>query len=324
MLAPIASASLAAAQVPVTTCGQTVDDGVLVADLDCSASSENYAVYVEPGGSVDLAGFTLTSAINGIACLGKCEIFSDAADGTIVGGDSMIAASGRLYVHDLVLHAGSIQTQATGRLERVVIENGAPNATNATLVYAKIGLQIRDSIIRDSFGRIRCGWSGPDYKYTGRVRLKDVLIERGASDAEEEPILSGTVLKVVDSAFADNVGWLLAATRLTLRNSTITGTNGARGIGVSTSGISRLVDSTITGSSKFGISSHAATLIRSDVTANGLGPACGVTEPCADIATFERPSLNSSSCDRSYVLGPNEIPQGGAVSGVDWDACAAD
>ena len=49
------------AQTPVTQCGQIVDNGFLVADLDCS-SLQIPALTLTHKGSLDLGGFTLTSA----------------------------------------------------------------------------------------------------------------------------------------------------------------------------------------------------------------------------------------------------------------------
>lgn len=74
-----------AAPVPLTTCGQTVSEAVLTGDLDCS-STEGFAVTLSPGGSIDLAGYTLTGGIGGggVFCLGDC---------TVVGGGGSILAA---------------------------------------------------------------------------------------------------------------------------------------------------------------------------------------------------------------------------------------
>lgn len=67
----------------VTTCGQVVSSGVLVADLDCSAHPSS-AVTVSDRGTLDLAGHTITvGADYGIACERRCTI--DGNGGAIVG-----------------------------------------------------------------------------------------------------------------------------------------------------------------------------------------------------------------------------------------------
>ena len=60
---------------PVTTCGQTVDgEGVLTADLDCSATT-GPAVILQPGSRLELSGFTLLGNEIGVHCeVGKCII----------------------------------------------------------------------------------------------------------------------------------------------------------------------------------------------------------------------------------------------------------
>lgn len=62
-LALSATLALAADPVPVTTCGQVLEgDGILVADLDCSGeTTDEPAVVLARGGTLDLAGFTITS-----------------------------------------------------------------------------------------------------------------------------------------------------------------------------------------------------------------------------------------------------------------------
>src|SRR4051812_34727276 len=70
---------------PLTTCGSTVSNAVLPADLDCSSAS-GWAVTIMPGGTLDLAGHVLTGTPSrgtygsgydfggGIYCRGNCTI----------------------------------------------------------------------------------------------------------------------------------------------------------------------------------------------------------------------------------------------------------
>ena len=68
----------------VTQCGQTVSAGVLAGDLDCSAAG--CAVLVEDGGSLDLAGYTITvSELCGVRCEKDCFV----SGGSITGSDAV-------------------------------------------------------------------------------------------------------------------------------------------------------------------------------------------------------------------------------------------
>jgi hypothetical protein len=84
LIALIPTTALAAPQ-PLTDCGQTVEDAVLTADLDCSAF-DGPAVTMAGRANLDLAGFTLTGSLYGAAvCTGRC---------TIEGGGSVVAPPG--------------------------------------------------------------------------------------------------------------------------------------------------------------------------------------------------------------------------------------
>jgi len=69
-----------AAAEPVVSCGQTVTDGELAADLDC-ADTTGFAVIIEVGGSLDLAGYDIVSGNapqwnsgGAIFCEGDCDV----------------------------------------------------------------------------------------------------------------------------------------------------------------------------------------------------------------------------------------------------------
>ena len=69
------STSARATAVPVTSCGQMVEgEGVLTADLDCSATT-GPAVFLGPGARLELSGFTLLGNEIGVQCaVGLCMI----------------------------------------------------------------------------------------------------------------------------------------------------------------------------------------------------------------------------------------------------------
>lgn len=86
----------ALAQTPVTACGQSVTDGVLTGDLDCSAYE---GIAVDARGSVDLAGFTLTGHPDhpAIQCGGTCTV---RGPGVIRGADVGFLAYSEGVFHD--------------------------------------------------------------------------------------------------------------------------------------------------------------------------------------------------------------------------------
>jgi hypothetical protein len=81
-------ATLAEAQTPVTSCGQTLinEDGVLTADLECQAPSTFSSAVQLYNATLNLGGFTLTMPPDegiGVLCGARCAVVGP---GTIVGG----------------------------------------------------------------------------------------------------------------------------------------------------------------------------------------------------------------------------------------------
>lgn len=81
----LASCSSAfAAPVPVSSCGQTIFEGALTGDLDCS-STPVPSVVIQDGGTLDLAGFLLTSGnATAILCQGACTVLA----GSLLNGEA--------------------------------------------------------------------------------------------------------------------------------------------------------------------------------------------------------------------------------------------
>lgn len=80
----------------VDTCGQRVSDGELEADLDCSSMATGFAVIVEAGGSLDLAGHEILSGKSpgffdggAVECEGSCTVNG--------GGGALVSAFPRSY-----------------------------------------------------------------------------------------------------------------------------------------------------------------------------------------------------------------------------------
>jgi hypothetical protein len=91
-------ASIASAQVQISTCGQTVPartTGVVVNDITCPGTDPQ-VVQVDDRGKLDLAGFTLSGGVRGVRCTGKCLVFSTGGAGTIRDAKLGLQIDGRL------------------------------------------------------------------------------------------------------------------------------------------------------------------------------------------------------------------------------------
>jgi hypothetical protein len=92
----------------------------------------------------------------------------------------------------------------------------------------------------------------------------------------------------------------------TIRGSTVNGSAGT-GIYNSAKKTTKIVDSTISGSQRYGVWTYRAKLVNSTVTGNSTDPGCGTSVTCADLYTAKRPQLKYSSCGTSSVVGLGDI-----------------
>jgi len=115
-----------AAPVAITTCGQTVAEGVLVGDLDCGAAS-GFAVVLTDGGWLDLAGYRLTGTADhsldpqnpiyggGVHCLGECTVTG--GGGAIVAPPGVPAES----LYSIGIYSDPYETRSRMRLDNMTI-----------------------------------------------------------------------------------------------------------------------------------------------------------------------------------------------------------
>ncbi len=138
--------SVAAAQSVLTQCGQTVANAVLISDLDCTGT-QSYAVVVNDGGTLNLAGNTLTGGTwGGVWCKRNCAVVG--GGGAIVAGEdpddrffsSGVAMAGRKIGHERVVVRGVLDISGT-RLS---------GHDSGTLEGRRI--HIRDCVISDNRG----------------------------------------------------------------------------------------------------------------------------------------------------------------------------
>jgi hypothetical protein len=156
--------STSASAQTVNTCGQTVTDGVVAQDLDCTHLESGYAVIVRSGGSLDVAGHQILSAeapedgspAGAILCMGSC---------TIRGGGGELVKAGESPTPPLVQSnaVGVDSPQLPDARPKVVVSDLTVRnyrwglsgvklrARGVTLVENRVGLVSKRSRIRNSF-----------------------------------------------------------------------------------------------------------------------------------------------------------------------------
>ena len=202
LAALLMSAAGASGQVAVTACGQTVgagESGVLDADLTCPTGEGAFGVAVENGGSLDLAGHTLSGARTGVRCTRRCTIGSTGTPGTIkdtefgVGtGIAAVTDGGRLWLSNLIIEnnsVGLLTDFGTGKVygtDVTLTDNGLGmqarkiSATNLTASGNFTVAQSRKTTLQDSTVT-----ASGDSAFTGRtVLLKDSSVTGSASGVD--------------------------------------------------------------------------------------------------------------------------------------------
>lgn len=143
------------------------------------------------------------------------------------------------------------------------------------------------------------------------VKVRDTTVSNNAQNG-----ITGAKVVVRNSMVTDNGGIgvlsrtydqrFFAKARLKISESVVTG-NGAFGaIGTGSAGTAQ--DCTDAG---------AVVVTGTDLTGNGVDLACGVTQPCASVASCDEPKLVDSSCETSYVVGSG-------LPGQSWSLCSLD
>lgn len=254
------------AQTAVTGCGQVVQgDAYLPADLDCGSGTEA-AIQLLSGGSLDLRGFAIHGGEYGVLCAEParmidglevfpytpCRVFGG---GTIDGQSVVGIVASRLDLADV--------TVSSDAAIALIIHNRL-SFTNLTLRLGSIAVGIETSKAARLAGSGLTLTGGGLGIEGGRVTVDDVT----ASGYETFAFSFDGSLK--------------------LRHASLTG--GTRGF----DGVRRvsLFDSTVTEHTGTAIHATHITLVRSDVSGNGL-----------DLDAGSRPRLQSSSCQTSNGWG---------------------
>jgi len=262
-LVAVSVASQASAQIPITGCGEFASNGILTADLDCSAAS-GASIHVASGGTVDLDGFTITGGAGaGIDCEARCTIVG--GGGTVTGDGQSVGVyseKGAMEISDL-----SIIGRSTGIV-------GIRANITATNVF--VGGAERDGI-RIQRGKLALvdstvsanGLSGIMGSDRARVRINGSVIDGNAAVG----VSQAHTLSSTDSSFTNNLLGGIHGLKVTLTNVIATG-NGL-GVPICEGGATNCADLSATklvaGSTPTCDTSH-----RLDRDLNGTGETLGV------------------------------------------------
>jgi len=356
-------ARAAAQPTEVNTCGQVFSgNGFLSGDLDCSAFTTPGFMSVKIlGGTLDLRGFTLTSAVIAVECTKSCRVVSDPPGGTIASGGSgtITAVAGiKLRVSDVVINNG-ILSASLGKIKIldstitgiVTTPNGAITADKVTLIRSVVtgnsvpGIRGRAKIIDSEVsnntgvgidGRATVkrsmifGNSEDGIGLTNRVRVTDSSI---TGNGRAGIVLSASSkAKILRSNISGNAKQGIAKSafpvqsgRVVVREVTITN-NGAQGI-LLDSGTVKLRDSTVTGNALDGVSQiNTFAGAPCKLILQGTTTVAGNgTDPSCGVS---RTCADLTSCDPPEVDPTSTCNTSYDVNsgfpGVSWGVCALD
>jgi hypothetical protein len=206
----------------VTVCGQTVSQGVLVGDLDCSAAG--CAVTIADGGSLDLAGFTITvSQYCGVSCVEDCSV--EGSGGSIVGSPAIYG------IH-------STNKYAEIRVSNVEIAVVPPGPFAAPPIMTNYGIYSDGSVIADNCTFSSCGyavWSKRSMEVrnsnfhgngTALNSRKDVLVENSTISGGNQGAAADRRLRATGVTIEGNGYHGLIAKKVRASNSTVAGNGG--------------------------------------------------------------------------------------------------
>jgi len=324
-------ATISRAQV-VTACGEVVANGAsLAGDLDCTGFA-GPAVTVASG-NLNLAGFVLTGGDDdAVLCETTCTVYSNPPGGTILGagargiGDGAGGVNGitQIILRDAtVASSGGIGVQA----KRVRIIDATVDGSGLAGVRADFIKLLRATISNND---VDGAWAGDTISVKDSTVVGNTGYGLYAGDRLNAKLtvasnntdtgLFGWRLKAVDCTANDNGfagirgSWQGGRVARIIVNGNgsygLTGhlkakdvtANGNGDTGVVAGSYPLMKNITATDNGVYGIQ-YAGKLKDSLVTGNGTSPDCGVVVTCADLASFELPTLlGTTTCDTSYQL----------------------
>ena len=142
--------------IPVTTCGQTTNEGFLLGDLDCSAGT-GFAVTITHRGSLDLAGYQIIGTAGqgpayggGVRCVGECTV----KNGSIVGPPGAPPDT----IYSVGIYADYLQSRSRMTLEDLTVSGwtaygviaSSAIVTNCDLIANHRGIFVDRTMTMDS------------------------------------------------------------------------------------------------------------------------------------------------------------------------------
>lgn len=182
-------ASIAAAQVVVDTCGQQLaDDGILMADLDCTAAPDP-VIHFTASGTLFLNGFTLSGS-----AAGSVRRIDVVGPGTITGPGVGVSAGGTF------LHGGQVTVTDAD------ISGNAGDGVVATGNGGRAHARVRDSTVSNNGGFGVSVSTTSTCPFLNCAPQEKVTIERSTISGNGTAGVYGSTIKIKDSTMTFNAG----------------------------------------------------------------------------------------------------------------------
>ena len=145
-----------------SSCGITIsrgDPGELQGDLDCTGFNPNRAIQLNPGATLHLNGFRVSSEVHAIVCetsVSPSQTCTIVGPGEITGAKNGVAAASKVRIRDVTIHGnetgiwkiyGDIPWAARLDLDHVVIRDNSGDG-----IRGGGAIRATDSSIRDNGG----------------------------------------------------------------------------------------------------------------------------------------------------------------------------
>ena len=266
VVATTTHAGIARAATEVNTCGQVFSgSGFLSGDLDCTGFLPS-AVTIQ-GGTLDLAGFTLTGGPNAaVFCEKSCKIVSDPSGGMITGAGVALRAEAP-FTNDRAVSLRVQDTTIEGNGTGIDTENGGVVLVDSTLANqggtcVSPGGGRTATVLRSTI--TNCGGIGVSGR---KVKIRDSTITGnnvGVNVGDNKGLIKG-------STISGSVGHgITSGSRLNVKDSEVSG-NGGIGVNLPFNDSVKLLRTTISSNGEQGVKAPGNVTIRdATISSNAL------------------------------------------------------